>query len=191
MRDTFSVLDTLSLNGKSYRFFSLAKFGQKHDIQRLPYAMKIVLENLLRFEDGVNITMKEVEAVANWNAKAEPDTEISFMPARVVLQDFTGVPCVVDLAAMRDAVTKLGGNPDQINPLIPSELVIDHSVQVDKFGTSGALEDNVAIEFGRNGERYSFLRWGQKAFRNFKVVPPRTGIVHQVNLEHLARVVMT
>ncbi|MBL0041851.1 MAG: aconitate hydratase AcnA [Xanthomonadales bacterium] len=191
MRDTFSVLDTLSLNGKNYRYYSLAKFGQKHDIKRLPFSMKIVLENLLRFEDGVNVTMKEVEAVANWVAKAEPDTEISFMPARVVLQDFTGVPCVVDLAAMRDAVTKLGGKPEQINPLIPSELVIDHSVQVDKFGTKTSVDENVEIEFGRNGERYSFLRWGQKAFRNFKVVPPRTGIVHQVNLEHLARVVMT
>ncbi|MBK6729204.1 MAG: aconitate hydratase AcnA [Xanthomonadales bacterium] len=191
MRDTFSVLDTLRLGDKNYRFYSLAKFGQKHDIKRLPYSMKIVLENLLRFEDGLNITMKEVEAVANWDAKAEPDTEISFMPARVVLQDFTGVPCVVDLAAMRDAVTKLGGKPEQINPLIPSELVIDHSVQVDKFGTRTAVDENVEIEFGRNGERYSFLRWGQKAFRNFKVVPPRTGIVHQVNLEHLARVVMT
>ncbi|MBI2396344.1 MAG: aconitate hydratase AcnA [Xanthomonadales bacterium] len=191
MRDTFSVLDTLRLGDKNYRFYSLAKFGQKHDIKRLPYSLKIVLENLLRFEDGVNITMKEVEAVANWNALAEPDTEISFMPARVVLQDFTGVPCVVDLAAMRDAVTKLGGKPEQINPLIPSELVIDHSVQVDKFGTKSSVDENVEIEFGRNGERYSFLRWGQKAFRNFKVVPPRTGIVHQVNLEHLARVVMT
>ncbi len=191
MRDTFSVLDTLSLNGKNYRYYSLAKFGQKHDIKRLPFSMKIVLENLLRFEDGLNVTMKEVEAVANWQAKAEPDTEISFMPARVVLQDFTGVPCVVDLAAMRDAVTKLGGKPEQINPLIPSELVIDHSVQVDRFGTKSSVDENVEIEFGRNGERYSFLRWGQKAFRNFKVVPPRTGIVHQVNLEHLARVVMT
>ncbi len=191
MRDTFSVLDTLSLNGKNYRYYSLAKFGQKHDIKRLPFSMKIVLENLLRFEDGINVTMKEVEAVANWQAKAEPDTEISFMPARVVLQDFTGVPCVVDLAAMRDAVTKLGGKPEQINPLIPSELVIDHSVQVDRFGTKSSVDENVEIEFGRNGERYSFLRWGQKAFRNFKVVPPRTGIVHQVNLEHLARVVMT
>jgi aconitate hydratase len=191
MRDTFSVLDTLSLNGKNYRYYSLAKFGQKHDIKRLPFSMKIVLENLLRFEDGANVTAKEVEAVANWQAKAEPETEISFMPARVVLQDFTGVPCVVDLAAMRDAVTKLGGKPEQINPLIPSELVIDHSVQVDKFGTKSSVDENVEIEFGRNGERYSFLRWGQKAFRNFKVVPPRTGIVHQVNLEHLARVVMT
>jgi len=190
MRDSFSVLDTLTAGGQTCRFYSLAKFGQKYDIKRLPFSMKIVLENLLRFEDGVNVTAKEIEAVAKWDAKAEPDTEISFMPARVVLQDFTGVPCVVDLAAMRDAVTKLGGKPEQINPLIPSELVIDHSVQVDKFGTNTSVDENVEIEFGRNGERYSFLRWGQKAFRNFKVVPPRTGIVHQVNLEHLARVVM-
>ncbi len=145
----------------------------------------------MRHEDGVNVTTKEIEAVANWNAKAEPDTEISFMPARVVLQDFTGVPCVVDLAAMRDAVVKLGGDANQINPLAPAELVIDHSVQVDVYGSASALEQNVEIEFERNQERYSFLRWGQKAFNNFKVVPPRTGIVHQVNLEHLARVVFT
>jgi len=191
MRDTFSVLDTLSLNGKHYRYYSLAKFGQKHDIKRLPFSMKIVLENQLRFEDGVNVTMKEVEAVANWVAKAEPDTEISFMPARVVLQDFTGVPCVVDLAAMRDAMIALGGDPTRINPLSPAELVIDHSVQVDAFGSNSALDINGKIEFQRNSERYSFLRWGQKALANFKVVPPNTGIVHQVNLENLARVVMT
>ncbi len=190
MRDSFSVLDSLTVAGTSYRYFSLARFGQKYDIKRLPFSMKIVLENLLRWEDGLNITTKEIEAVAHWNPLAEPDTEISFMPARVVLQDFTGVPCVVDLAAMRDAMVKLGGDPNKINPLAPAELVIDHSVQVDSFGKASSIEDNVAIEFGRNGERYSFLRWGQKAFRNFKVVPPRTGIVHQVNLEHLARVVM-
>ncbi|NUR23152.1 aconitate hydratase AcnA, partial [Frateuria sp.] len=152
---------------------------------------KILLENLLRHEDGLNVTSKEIEAVANWDAKAEPDTEISFMPARVLLQDFTGVPCVVDLAAMRDAVVKLGGDATQINPLAPAELVIDHSVQVDAYGSESALEQNVEIEFERNHQRYSFLRWGQKAFNNFKVVPPRTGIVHQVNLEHLARVVFT
>jgi aconitate hydratase len=153
--------------------------------------MKILLENLLRHEDGVNVAAKEIEAVANWEPKKEPDTEIAFMPARVVLQDFTGVPCVVDLAAMRDAIVKLGGNAELINPLIPSELVIDHSVQVDEFGKADSLEHNVKIEFDRNIERYGFLRWGQKAFKNFKVVPPRTGIVHQVNLEFLARVVMT
>jgi aconitate hydratase len=191
MRDSFTVLDTLDVGGKSYRFFSLPKLGQKFDISRLPFSMKIVLENLLRCEDGLNVTTREIEAVARWQATEEPDTEIAFMPARVVLQDFTGVPCVVDLAAMRDAMVKLGGDPNKINPLAPAELVIDHSVQVDSFGKASSLEDNVAIEFARNGERYSFLRWGQKAFRNFKVVPPRTGIVHQVNLEHLARVVMT
>ncbi|MNM74982.1 Aconitate hydratase [compost metagenome] len=154
--------------------------------------MKILLENLLRHEDGgVTVGKDHIEAVARWQPSAEPDTEIAFMPARVVLQDFTGVPCVVDLAAMRDAVVKLGGRPEQINPLIPSELVIDHSVQVDVFGKPDALDLNGKIEFQRNQERYGFLRWGQKAFDNFKVVPPNTGIVHQVNLENLARVVMT
>jgi aconitate hydratase len=190
MKDTFSVRDTLDVNGKSYTFASLTKLGQRFDLKRLPYSLKILLENLLRHEDGVDVTSKEIEAVANWDAKAEPDTEISFMPARVLLQDFTGVPCVVDLAAMRDAMKALGGDPKLINPLSPAELVIDHSVQVDVFGSDDALEKNVAIEFERNQARYSFLRWGQKALANFKVVPPRTGIVHQVNLEHLGRVVM-
>jgi aconitate hydratase len=191
MKDSFSVRDSIEVGGKRHTIASLAKFGEKFDIKRLPYSMKILLENLLRQEDGLNVTSKEIEAVAKWDAKAEPDTEISFMPARVVLQDFTGVPCVVDLAAMRDAVAKLGGDPNRINPLAPAELVIDHSVQVDAFGSESALEKNVEIEFERNQERYSFLRWGQKAFNNFKVVPPRTGIVHQVNLENLARVVFT
>ncbi|MDW2981916.1 aconitate hydratase AcnA [Rhodanobacter sp. KK11] len=191
MKDTFSVRDTLEVNGKKYAFASLTKLGQRFDLKRLPYSMKILLENLLRHEDGVDVTTKEIEAVAKWDAKAEPSTEIAFMPARVILQDFTGVPCVVDLAAMRDAVVKLGGDATQINPLTPVELVIDHSVQVDVFGSGDALEQNVEIEFQRNQERYSFLRWGQKAFNSFKVVPPRTGIVHQVNLEHLARVVFT
>ncbi len=191
MKDTFSVRDTLEVNGQRHVFASLAKLGQRYDLKRLPYSLKILLENLLRHEDGVEVTAKEIEAIAKWDAKAEPATEIAFMPARVVLQDFTGVPCVVDLAAMRDAVVKLGGDATQINPLAPAELVIDHSVQVDVYGTESALEQNVAIEFERNQERYSFLRWGQKAFNNFKVVPPRTGIVHQVNLEHLARVVFT
>ena len=191
MQDSFATRDTLAVNGKQYRIASLAKLGQRFDIKRLPYSMKILLENLLRHEDGVNVTTREIEAVANWDAKKEPDTEIAFMPARVVLQDFTGVPAIVDLAAMRDAVVKLGGKATQINPLAPAELVIDHSVQVDVFGSENALEKNVEIEFQRNRERYSFLRWGQKAFDNFKVVPPRTGIVHQVNLEHLARVVFT
>ncbi len=191
MTDSFSTRDTLEVDGKRYTIASLAKLGARFDIKRLPYSMKILLENLLRQEDGVNVTAKEIEAVAKWDAKKEPDTEIAFMPARVVLQDFTGVPCVVDLAAMRDAIVKLGGNAKMINPLIPSELVIDHSVQVDKFGGADSLDLNVKIEFERNQERYGFLRWGQKALNNFKVVPPRTGIVHQVNLEYLARVVMT
>ncbi len=190
MKDTFSVRDTLEVNGKRYAFASLAKLGQRFDLKRLPYSMKILLENLLRHEDGADVTSKEIEAVANWDAKKEPDTEMSFMPARVLLQDFTGVPCVVDLAAMRDAMKALGGDPTLINPLSPAELVIDHSVQVDVFGSEDALEKNVAIEFQRNQARYSFLRWGQKALTDFRVVPPRTGIVHQVNLEHLARVVM-
>jgi aconitate hydratase len=190
MSDSFATRDLLSVNGQTYTIFSLEKLGQRYDISRLPYSMKILLENLLRCEDGVSVTKASIEAVAQWDAKREPDTEIAFMPARVVLQDFTGVPCVVDLAAMRDAVVKLGGSASNINPLIPSELVIDHSVQVDSFGKASSLDENGQIEFARNGERYSFLRWGQKAFNNFKVVPPNTGIVHQVNLENLARVVM-
>ncbi|MBN8739580.1 MAG: aconitate hydratase 1 [Lysobacterales bacterium 69-70] len=191
MKDSFSTRTSLEVNGQRYTIASLAKLGERYDLKRLPFSMKILLENLLRHEDGVNVTRKEIEAVANWEATKEPDTEIAFMPARVVLQDFTGVPCVVDLAAMRDAVVKLGGEASQINPQIPSELVIDHSVQVDVFGKPEALDLNGKIEFGRNIERYSFLRWGQSAFDNFKVVPPNTGIVHQVNLENLARVVMT
>ena len=190
MSDSFATRDILRVNGTDYTIFSLARLGQRHDLSKLPYSMKILLENLLRCEDGVSVTRESIEAVATWNPKDEPSTEIAFMPARVVLQDFTGVPCVVDLAAMRDAVTKLGGDARNINPLIPSELVIDHSVQVDVFGKASALDENGQIEFARNGERYSFLRWGQKAFDNFKVVPPNTGIVHQVNLENLARVVM-
>ena len=190
MKDTFSVRDTLDVNGKRYAFASLAKLGERFDLKHLPYSMKILLENLLRHEDGVEVTSKEIEAVAMWDSQKEPDTEIAFMPARVLLQDFTGVPCVVDLAAMRDAMKALGGDPRLINPLSPVELVVDHSVQVDVFGSADALERNVDIEFKRNQARYSFLRWGQKALADFKVVPPRTGIVHQVNLEHLARVVM-
>ncbi len=191
MADSFSTRDRLEVNGKTYAYASLEKLGRQFDLSRLPYSMKILLENLLRHEDGgATVGREHIEAVARWDAKAEPDTEIAFMPARVVLQDFTGVPCVVDLAAMRDAVARLGGRPDQINPQIPSELVIDHSVQVDVFGRRDALDLNGRIEFERNKERYGFLRWGQNAFGNFKVVPPNTGIVHQVNLEHLARVVM-
>ena len=191
MKDSFATRDILDVNGRQYHYASLAKLGQRFDIKQLPFAMKILLENLLRNEDDMSVSAAEIEAVATWDASKEPDTEIAFMPARVILQDFTGVPCVVDLAAMRDAMVTLGGDPNKINPLAPVELVIDHSVQVDVYGTPGALEKNVEIEFERNQERYAFLRWGQKAFEDFKVVPPRTGIVHQVNLEHLARVVFT
>ncbi|KGM52204.1 aconitate hydratase [Lysobacter concretionis Ko07 = DSM 16239] len=191
MADSFATRAQLDVNGKSYTYFSLPTLGKRFDLGKLPYSMKILLENLLRHEDGgITVGKDHIEAVAQWNPTAEASTEIAFMPARVVLQDFTGVPCVVDLAAMRDAVTRLGGNPRQINPQIPSELVIDHSVQVDVFGRPDALDINGQIEFERNKERYGFLRWGQKALENFKVVPPNTGIVHQVNLENLARVVM-
>ena len=193
MHDSFATRSRLDVNGRSFLYYSLPKLAERFapgSLAKLPYAMKILLENLLRHEDGVTVLPAHIEAIARWDATEEPDTEIAFMPARVLLQDFTGVPCVVDLAAMRDAVAALGGNPNQINPLIPSELVIDHSVQVDVFGKAEALDLNGQIEFSRNKERYSFLRWGQKAFHNFKVVPPNTGIVHQVNLEHLARVVM-
>ncbi|MFT5533662.1 MAG: aconitate hydratase [Candidatus Paceibacteria bacterium] len=191
MIDSFATRESLAVNGTNYTIFSLALLGQQFDLSRLPFSMKILLENLLRCEDGAAVTRASIEAVANWDAQAEPSVEIAFMPARVVLQDFTGVPCMVDLAAMRDAVVRLGGSVDNINPLIPAELVIDHSVQVDSFGQRDSLDINGRIEFSRNQERYSFLRWGQKAFDNFKVVPPNTGIVHQVNLENLARVVMT
>jgi aconitate hydratase len=191
MTDSFATRTELDVAGKTYTYYSLPRLGERFDIGHLPYSMKILLENLLRNEDGgVTVGAEHIEAVAKWDPAKEPDTEIAFMPARVVLQDFTGVPCVVDLAAMRDAVARLGGSPDQINPLIPSELVIDHSVQVDVFNRPDALDLNGKIEFERNKERYGFLRWGQKAFRNFKVVPPNTGIVHQVNLENLARVVV-
>jgi len=189
MQDSFSVRRTLSVNDKNYNYFSLPTLGEKFDISRLPFSLKILLENLLRHEDGVDITHSDIEALANWDSQAKPETEIAFTPSRVVLQDFTGVPAVVDLAAMRDAVKNLGGNPEMINPLSPAELVIDHSVQVDRYGSADALRINNEIEFGRNQERYSFLKWGQSAFSNFSVVPPNTGIVHQVNLERLARVI--
>jgi aconitate hydratase len=188
MTDSFKARSTLEVSGQSYEIFNIVALGAAR-VARLPYSLKILLENLLRFEDGVNVTRADIEALLNWDPKAAPTYEISFTPARVIMQDFTGVPCVVDLAAMRDAIARLGGNPDRVNPLAPAELVIDHSVQVDQYGTAGSLAANNRIEFERNGERYSFLRWGQSAFRNFKVVPPNTGIVHQVNLEYLARVV--
>jgi aconitate hydratase len=179
---------TLTVGKRSYDFWSFANLPQDK-VARLPYSLKILLENLLRYEDGVNVTQEDIDAVLDWDAKATPSYEIGFTPARVIMQDFTGVPCVVDLAAMREAVKKLGGDPQQINPLNPAELVIDHSVQVDDYGRASSLATNNKIEFERNGERYAFLRWGQTAFNNFKVVPPNTGIVHQVNLEYLGRVV--
>ncbi|HSN71013.1 MAG TPA: aconitate hydratase AcnA, partial [Steroidobacteraceae bacterium] len=188
MKDSFKARTTLSCGDRKYEIYSLAALADR-DVARLPYSLKVLLENLLRYEDGVNVTREDIEAVLAWDPKATPNYEISFAPSRVIMQDFTGVPAVVDLAAMREAMLELGGNPDEINPLSPAELVIDHSVQVDAYGTPDALERNTAIEFERNMERYAFLRWGQKAFRDFKVVPPNTGIVHQVNIEHLARVV--
>jgi aconitate hydratase len=188
MADSFKARSSLTSSGQSYEFWNLKALGAER-VARLPYSLKILLENLLRFEDGVNVTRADIEALLNWDAKAQPSYEISFTPARVIMQDFTGVPCVVDLAAMREAITKLGGDAEKVNPLAPAELVIDHSVQVDEYGTPQSLANNNRIEFERNGERYSFLRWGQTAFRNFKVVPPNTGIVHQVNLEFLGRVV--
>ena len=192
MSDIFNVKDTISVDGKEHAYYSLTKLTNTYEnISKLPFCMKIVLENLLRNEDdGQSVGKNHIEAVANWDAGAEASKEIAFMPARVVLQDFTGVPSVVDLAAMRDAVVELGGNAEQINPFIPSELVVDHSVQVDAYGREDALDLNEKIEFKRNNERYEFLHWGKNAFKNFVVVPPATGIVHQVNLEYLARVVM-
>ncbi len=188
MTDSFKARSLVNLAGADYQIFNIAALDAER-VARLPYALKILLENLLRFEDGVNVTRADIEALLNWDPKAQPAYEISFTPARVIMQDFTGVPCVVDLAAMREAITRLGGRAEQVNPLAPAELVIDHSVQVDEYGTAKALAANNRIEFERNGERYAFLRWGQSAFRNFKVVPPNTGIVHQVNLEFLGRVV--
>ena len=189
MADSFNARSTLEVGGVEYEIFRLDRLADRFDTSRLPFSLKILLENLLRHEDGAAVTAGDVEALAGWDAAAEPATEIAFTPSRVLLQDFTGVPAVVDLAAMRDAMRALGGDPAKINPLSPVELVIDHSVQVDRFGTPDALARNTEIEFERNRERYAFLRWGQKAFRDFKVVPPGTGIVHQINLEYLARVV--
>jgi aconitate hydratase len=188
MKNSLKTRRQLEVNDKQYEIYDL-RIALGNQLGRLPYSLKVLLENLLRHEDGVNTTADDIRALINWDAKAEPDKEIAFTPSRVVMQDFTGVPAVVDLAAMRDAMQALGGDPDKINPLSPAELVIDHSVQVDHFGNSESLDLNSAIEYQRNKERYSFLRWGQKAFRDFAVVPPSTGIVHQVNLEYLARVV--
>jgi len=188
MTDSFGARSILNVGGKEYEIYKLDAVQEGH-VERLPFSLKILLENLLRFEDGRDVTRDDILTLANWDPAAAPSTEISFTPSRVILQDFTGVPAVVDLAAMRDAVVKLGGNADSINPLSPAELVIDHSVQIDRYGSADALDLNNKIEFERNHERYSFLRWGQGAFENFRVVPPNTGIVHQVNLEYLSRVV--
>ncbi|SNS83795.1 aconitase [Geodermatophilus saharensis] len=185
-KDSFGARSTLSVAGTDYDIYRL---DAVEGADRLPYSLKVLLENLLRTEDGADVTADHVRALANWDPTAEPDQEIQFTPARVVMQDFTGVPCIVDLATMREAMADLGGDPNRINPLAPAELVIDHSVIADVFGTPESFERNVEIEYERNGERYQFLRWGQGAFDDFKVVPPGTGIVHQVNIEHLARVV--
>ncbi|WP_287899948.1 aconitate hydratase AcnA [Arthrobacter sp.] len=186
--DSFGSKGVLNVKGTDYEIFRL---NSVEGAESLPYSLKVLLENLLRTEDGANITADHVRALAAWDPAAEPDTEIQFTPARVIMQDFTGVPCVVDLATMREAVKDLGGDPKRVNPLAPAEMVIDHSVQIDAFGNAGALERNMEIEYQRNGERYQFLRWGQTAFDDFKVVPPGTGIVHQVNIEYLARTIMT
>jgi aconitate hydratase len=185
--DSFNVARELEVSGKKYRIFDMSKL----DAKTLPYSLKILLENLLRTEDGANVTASHIKSIIEWDPKAEPDTEIQFTPARVIMQDFTGVPCVVDLATMREAMVDLGGDPKKINPLAPAELVIDHSVVIDVAGSPDAFERNVEYEYQRNAERYQFLRWGQMAFDDFKVVPPGTGIVHQVNIEYLARTVMT
>jgi aconitate hydratase len=190
--NSFGSKSTLTSNGKSYEVYRLKALEQKGvSLAKLPYSLRILLENLLRQEDGKSVTAADIEFLAKWHPKAEADREIAFMPARVLMQDFTGVPAIVDLAAMRDAMKMLGGNPEKINPLQPAELVIDHSVQVDEYGTARSYDINAAMEFERNRERYAFLKWGQSAFRNFSAVPPGMGICHQVNLEYLARVVFT
>jgi aconitate hydratase len=189
-QDTLKTRATLNVDGKHYAYYSLPKAAEKlGDISRLPFSMKVLLENLLRFEDGVTVTTEDVQAIVDWQKERSSEREIQYRPARVLMQDFTGVPCVVDLAAMRDAMNNLGGDAQKINPLVPVHLVIDHSVMVDSFGTPQAFDENVALEYDRNGERYEFLRWGSKALNNFKVVPPGTGICHQVNLENLAQAV--
>ncbi|MGP7796365.1 aconitate hydratase AcnA [Sphingomonas sp. CLY1604] len=189
-QDSLNTRTTLTVGGKTYDYFSLAKAAEKFgDISRLPFSMKVLLENMLRFEDGKTVTEADVKAIVDWQQERRSDREIQYRPARVLMQDFTGVPCVVDLAAMRDAITKLGGDAAKINPQVPVHLVIDHSVMVDEFGTPQAFEDNVDLEYQRNGERYEFLKWGSAALDNFKVVPPGTGICHQVNLEYIGQAV--
>jgi aconitate hydratase len=189
-QDSLKSRRTLDVDGKSYEYFSIPEAAKTlGDVSRLPVSLKVLLENVLRFEDGNAYTVKDAQSVVDWLAAAHSDQEVPFKPARILMQDFTGVPAVVDLAAMRDGITRLGGDPEKVNPLVPVDLVIDHSVMVDVFGTADALHKNISMEFDRNGERYKFLRWGQEAFQNFRVVPPDTGICHQVNLEYLAQAV--
>src|SRR5215204_5986657 len=187
--DSFGARSTLEVGGRSYEIFRLDSLADRFDVARLPYSIKVLLENVLRLEDGTSVGAADVEAIAGWDPAAEPSDEIPYQPARVLMQDFTGVPAVVDLAAMRDAMAEIGGDPEKINPLVDVDLVIDHSVQVDAFGNERAFATNAEREFERNRERYSFLKWGREAFDNFSVVPPATGICHQVNLEHIAQVV--
>ncbi|MDQ2938953.1 MAG: aconitate hydratase AcnA, partial [Actinomycetota bacterium] len=189
--DSFGARSKLEVGGREYEIHRLDALQERFDVARLPYSLKVLLENVLRLEDGDSVTSGDVEAIAGWDAKAEPSVEIPFQPARVLMQDFTGVPAVVDLAAMRDAIDELGGDATAINPLVDVDLVIDHSVQVDAFGNARAFAINAEREFARNRERYAFLRWGQEAFDNFRVVPPATGICHQVNLEYIAQVVFS
>src|SRR6266511_403492 len=189
MSDSFGARDTLEVSGNEYEIYRLGALQPKFDVARLPYSIKVLLENALRLEDGESVTSENVESIATWDAKAEPSAEIPFQPARVLMQDFTGVPALVDLAAMRDAMEELGGDPERIDPLVPVDLIIDHSVQVDAFGNARAFDINAYRDYERNGERYAFLRWGQQAFHSLRVVPPATGICHQVNLEYLGQVV--
>ena len=189
-QDTLQTRTTLDVGGKTYDYYSLDKAAaQLGDVSRLPFSMKVLLENLLRFEDGKTVTRADLQAIVDWQQDGRSNREIQYRPARVLMQDFTGVPCVVDLAAMRDAMTALGGDAQKINPQVPVHLVIDHSVMVDEFGTPQALADNMELEYQRNGERYEFLKWGSKALDNFQVVPPGTGICHQVNLEYIGQAV--
>ena len=190
--DSLKTRSTLEAGGKTYAYYSLEKASQAlGDIARLPFSMKVLLENLLRFEDGVTVTRDDLQCMADWLKERKINREIQYRPARVLMQDFTGVPAVVDLAAMRDAMKSLGGDAQKINPLVPVHLVIDHSVMVDEFGTPKSFETNVELEYARNSERYVFLKWGCLAFDNFQVVPPGTGICHQVNLENIAQTVWT
>ena len=191
-QDTLKARATLTAGGQEYHFFSLPKAAEHiGDLTRLPVSLKVLLENVLRFEDGAATTVEHAKAIAEWVKTGTSDKEVPFRPSRILMQDFTGVPAVVDLAAMRDGIIKLGGSPDKVNPLIPVDLVIDHSVMVDVAGTENSLHENVELEFARNGERYRFLRWGSQAFENFRVVPPGTGICHLVILEYLSQTVWT